>query len=48
LSLEERYKTHAGYVDAVTRAAKDLAAQRLLLEEDVQKYILAAERSTAF
>ncbi len=45
LSLEERYGTHAFYVEAVARAAKELAAERLLLEEDVQNYIRAARGS---
>jgi hypothetical protein len=45
LSLEERYGTHEHYVEAVTRAAKALAAERLLLEEDVQNYIRAARES---
>jgi hypothetical protein len=44
-SLEERYKTHKGYVAAVTKAAKDLEAKRLLLPEDVQRYIDRAEAS---
>jgi hypothetical protein len=42
-SLEERYKTHEGYVAAVTRAAKQLESQRLLLHEDAQRYIDEAE-----
>ncbi len=46
LSLEERYPTHDGYVNAVTRAATDLEQQRLLLEQDVQAYIQAAAQST--
>lgn len=44
-SLEERYPTHGAYVDAVTRAATALQAEHLLLEEDVQHYIAAAESS---
>jgi hypothetical protein len=39
LSLTERYGTHAGYVAAVTAAAKALEAQGLLLPADVQTYI---------
>jgi hypothetical protein len=39
LSLTERYGTHAGYVTAVTAAAKALEAQGLLLPADVQTYI---------
>ena len=45
LSLEERYKTHAGYVAAVTQAAHDLEKRRLLLPEDAQRYISEAEAS---
>lgn len=44
-SLEERYRTHAGYVAAVTKAAKQLESQRLLLPEDVQRYIDQAQAS---
>jgi hypothetical protein len=45
LSLEERYKTHAGYVAAVAQAAHDLEKLRLLLPEDAQRYIEDAEAS---
>ncbi|MBM3941401.1 MAG: hypothetical protein FJ316_00460 [SAR202 cluster bacterium] len=45
LSLEERYKDHAGYVAAVTRAARKLEAQRFLLPADVQMYIDEAQAS---
>ncbi|GAA4408490.1 alpha/beta hydrolase domain-containing protein [Nibrella viscosa] len=45
LSLEERYKTHQGYMKAVRQTAQTLARQRLLLDEDVQKYIQEAEAS---
>ncbi len=44
LSLDERYGTHAGYVQAVTTSANTLAAQRLLLPADVQAYITAAQQ----
>ncbi len=44
-SLEERYKDHDGYVKAVTKAARKLEKKRLLLEEDVERYIEAAEES---
>ena len=37
-SLEERYETHDGYVQAVASAARHLMKERLLLEEDVQRY----------
>ena len=42
-SLEERYKDHATYVEMVTRAAQELKAQRLMLDEDVQATIAAAQ-----
>ena len=45
LSLEERYGTHGGYVQAVTDVARQLMSERLLLEEDVQRYIEEAEKS---
>jgi hypothetical protein len=44
-SLEERYGNHQGYVAAVTKAAKQLESQRLLLPEDVQRYIQQAQAS---
>ncbi len=44
-SLEERYKNHANYVKAVTKAAESLESQRLLLPEDVQRYIDEANAS---
>ena len=43
LSLQERYKDHATYVSLVTAAARRLQHERLLLEDDVQAYIAAAE-----
>jgi hypothetical protein len=45
LSLEERYKTHDGYVAAVAKAAKKLVAARLLLPEDADRSIAAAKAS---
>jgi hypothetical protein len=42
-SLQERYENHEGYVQAVKRAAKDLVKERLLLEEDAERFISAAE-----
>jgi hypothetical protein len=46
-SIEERYRTHEAYAKEVGRAAKHLHRQRLLLEEDVQRYIEEAEVSAA-
>ena len=45
LSIEERYPTHKKYVREVTRAAIRLYWQRLLLDEDVRRYIGEAEAS---
>ena len=39
---EERYPDHATYVNLVTNAARQLEAQRLLLDEDLRAYITAA------
>jgi hypothetical protein len=44
-SLEERYGNHGGYVVAVARTAFELMRDRLLLPEDVQKYIVEAAQS---
>ena len=41
-SLEERYPSHEHYVDAVARAAAELQRERLLLAEDVERYLVAA------
>ncbi len=43
LSIEERYGTHAAYVDAVRAAAEELAGQGFLLTEDVTRYVAAAQ-----
>jgi hypothetical protein len=45
LSLQERYGNHQGYVDAVTEAAEDLVADRLLLPADATNIIAAAQAS---
>ena len=45
LSLEERYKDHDGYVQAVTKAAQGLGKRRLLLPEDVKRFIEEAQAS---
>jgi hypothetical protein len=42
LSLEERYGSQQGYVDAVTAAAQSLVAAGLLLSDDAQSAINAA------
>ena len=45
LSLEERYKDRDGYVQAVTKAAEALEKRRLLLPEDVKRFIEQAQAS---
>jgi len=45
-SIEERYPTHKKYFSEVTRIAIRLYWQRLLLDEDVQRYIKEAEASS--
>ena len=44
-SLEERYGDHAGFVQAVTRAAEDSIRRRHLLPEDAEVIIAMAEDS---
>jgi hypothetical protein len=41
-SLEERYPSREHYVKAVVRAAAELQKERLLLAEDVERYVAAA------
>jgi hypothetical protein len=43
LSVEERYADRDVYVNAVAQAARDLARERLLLDEDVAAIITEAE-----
>jgi len=45
LSLEERYRTHRGYVRAVREAAEKLEEEGLLLEEDLLRYVAQAQES---
>jgi hypothetical protein len=45
LSLEERYRDHAGYLAAVRKAADSAAAQGYLLQADRDALIAAAEAS---
>ena len=44
-SLEERYRTHDGYVRVVSAAAEAAVAQRFLLREDAARLIAEAEQS---
>lgn len=43
-SIAERYASRAAYVQAVERAGRALAAEGLLLDEDVERYVAAARR----
>ena len=45
LSLQERYNDHAGYVDAVTRAAAKAVQEQFLLPEDATALIQQARSS---
>jgi hypothetical protein len=42
LSIEERYPSHAAYVEAVQRAVEGLVKEGLMLQEDGDRYIDAA------
>jgi len=42
-SLEERYGTRQHYVDTVSGAAKQLVSDRLLLQEDADRLVKAAQ-----
>jgi len=44
-SLEERYKTHDGYVDAVKAAATKAVAEGFLLQQDADKLVAQAASS---
>lgn len=43
LSIEERYPDHGKYVKAVEKAAKKLVKDRLLLQEDADRIVAAAD-----
>lgn len=45
-SLEERYQDHDGYVEAVEEAAKKMVEERLLLQEDADRFIATAMASS--
>ncbi|HEX2114123.1 MAG TPA: alpha/beta hydrolase domain-containing protein, partial [Alphaproteobacteria bacterium] len=47
-SLEELYGDHAGYVRRVEAVAATLVRQRLLLQEDADRYIERARRTNPF
>jgi len=46
LSIEERYATAGAYREAVARAAAELQRARLLLAEDVERYLERARQIT--
>ena len=43
-SIEERYPSRGAYLDRVRRAARDLVAERYLLDEDVELSVTIAAR----
>ena len=45
LSLEERYKSHTGFVEAVEKAARKLVEARFLHPDDAARYVAAARAS---
>src|SRR5438105_6607815 len=45
-SLQERYGSHEGFVDAVEKAARELVKERFLLQVDADADISAAQAST--
>lgn len=45
-SLGARYKSHADYVEHVKKAAVSLVQQRFMLQDDADKFVHAAEKST--
>ena len=47
-SIEERYRTRDDYVAAVKQAAVELVKQRLLLDEDVERYVELARAEATF
>ena len=44
-SLEERYRSHAGFVEAVENATRQLVTDRFLDPEDAKRYVAAAQAS---
>ena len=47
-SIEERYADHGGYVDAVRRASQKRVDEGLLLQEDADRFVAAAEARDPF
>ena len=48
LSIEERYKDQSDYVQQVSRAARTLVDERLLLPEDAERLIAEAKKTNPF
>ena len=48
LSIEERYKDRAEYVQRVSQAARSLVDERFLLQEDAERLIAEAKKSNPF
>ena len=48
LSIEERYKDQADYVQRVSHAARALVEERFLLQEDAERLIAAAAKNKIF
>lgn len=46
LSIKERYPTHQDYVNKVTSVVNALAKEHFLLQEDVDRFVQAAQAST--
>jgi hypothetical protein len=47
-SLEERYGNHAGFVEAVEKATRELVTARFLHPDDARRYVAAATESRIF
>ena len=45
-SIEERYRTHEGYVGRIRAAAQRLVGERFLTEQDAQEIVRAAEAAS--
>ena len=48
LSIEERYRDHADYVQKVSHAARAMVEERFLLPEDAERIIEEAKRNSLF
>jgi hypothetical protein len=42
-SIDERYESHEAYVQAVRRVTEQLVSERLLLQEDADRFVQAAQ-----